>query len=231
MGSVFTVSQLLALRPHGRQVSGPFKPEHASLAGTYFSLWRRYQLDLARGPDMRGEPAPQVVWKYDITTSNKKFKKRWVQTHGTTLGLSQIKRKEVHVRSVRVVVLENHIRSLQKLLSAIDRLRVKLTSLISSEPVWPGRVPASAPGNFRTGKTHAAPSTKKYQRGLAAKVQAVGPDNYLRVIGGLTYSIKSTSKPPPKGRDKYWYFYRKNRRWHASEHHPYGDEPYYAVIA
>jgi len=182
---------------------------------------------LKEGPVERSEPPPKVVFRYNPRISNKKFKKAWIKTHTSFSGLANARKVKVLVKSAHVVFLEKHVKSLYKLSNAIDRIRLKVTSITLQADFRPGRLPVSLAEKVGAVKKH----SPKYGRPLAAKVQVVNQDPYLRVIGGLTYSIKSTTVPPPKGKDKYWYFYRKRRRWHASEHHPYGDEPYYAVMA
>jgi len=43
-------------------------------------------------------------------------------------------------------------------------------------------------------------------------------------VGGLRITDLYFTSPPPLHWKRYWYFYRTNGRWRASEHHPYGDE-------
>jgi len=225
MGSVYTASQLLTLRPvraplPSSRVASPAKQ------ATYFHIFRKYQSLLAGGPTLRREPEPKRILKYDYVLSNKEYKRRWVQTHGTSAGLKGQPRHEVFVTTIRINWIEywfRQVAKLERLLAKLSGSQTYVASVARATKVWSdvkspcaGQKPVYVPPHKRR--------AEKQESKLATKLQVVGDERFFRVIGGMTYTYDAY-KPPPNPRwTKYWYFYRKHGRWRPSEHHPYGDE-------
>jgi len=227
MGPVYTASQLLALRPLLGDYQGAIPGSVGGRLQFYYALWRRFQeLDVPGARWFNHEPTYTIL-RYSYVLPNKEFKRRWVKTHGTSAGLKDLPRHSQTMLDVRGKSFVHYLQRLRSFVSGLDRhqtQRCLQTAKASKEAIVPKKWERSR-GRKRPGK--------RYREGqlITAKIQTVSEsEKFLRVIGGLTYSIKSMNTPPPKGKEKYWYFYRKNRGyWHASEHHPYGDEYTYAL--
>jgi len=230
---IYTASQLLALRPpYKGQVSGPITPALAlsPLGATYFSLWRKYNRLIKDGPKrglLQNKPLYREVMRFSFAESNKAFRRRYIRTYGTLKGINSLPRFPVKELSVRVQFLERYFKEAENLLILLDRLRSRFRT-----PVQRSQFAKTTHvfGKDRKGKTSRveALSKPKYKDGAVARVHSDSHGRrYATVAGGLTYSLDENFKPPPKGKDKYWYFYRTRGRWKASEHHPYGDEYMY----
>lgn len=219
MPSVYTVDQLLALRPVKR-------PDDISLSDqgkTYLALWRKYHQMLNSEP-RRCAPDSQIVMRFELGTPNNLFRKRYVAIHGTTAGLKDLPRYPLRIFSVRVKFLEDHFRSCERMRRLLSKVYFRLPSSTARKEYLP--VPVVSSG-FSVSKPFSG------KKPVAAKLIRAGRETYLNVLGGKSYTVGRYGnyddtwmyRPPPvKDWSKYWYFYRKRGRWNVSEHHPYGDE-------
>jgi hypothetical protein len=221
MPSVYTISQLLALRPIEKSDSIPLSDQ----GKTYLALWRRYHQMLTSEP-RRMAPDSQIVYRFELGTPNKLFRKRYIARYGTTAGLKDLPRYPLRIFSVRVKFLEEHFRSIERMRTLLMKVFNRLPRLRLRAEYLPPPVTSSG---FRLRKTFG-------QKPVAAKITRSGRETFLNVLGGKSYTLGTegafspswyTRPPPVKDWSKYWYFYRKRGRWRVSEHHPYGDEDLY----
>jgi len=220
---IYTVSQLLALRPlvSVSPLQGTTKVSNDFIH--YTNVLRSYNRLVRDGPksvDQSPYP-PKIVYKYDYVLSNKEFKRRWVKSHGTSSGLKDLKRMRVTVFSIRVAPLERFflkLRRLEKLVNKLGRRIGKSTGNYSSF------VPKSEPNLVSKSSKVSAVRPRKKSRAVARVTQARNGLLNTNVIGGKSVDFDPL-KPPPKAEwKKYSYFYRTRGYWKPSVHHPYGDE-------
>jgi len=230
MGSVYTVSQLLALRNKiPLNLPLPEEEETASKCrlGSYFALWRKYMDLLTEGPQSTGQQYPViVVYKYDFLLSNKEFKRQWVKSHGTSAGLKDLPRRKVNLRSIRVKYLEDYFKTITRLETRLQNLYRKIHSYESP----PKRtVVSEIRGVVKPSKyvpPHKRPTKKERRKAFRVTPISHGGSAAVNmtIVGGTSVFFKADEPPVRKDWTKYWYFYRKHGRWRPSEHHPYGDE-------
>jgi hypothetical protein len=228
MGTVYTVTELLALRGSNAAKYKPFigleKHEKSNLVVTYLAMFRKYTKLLTDGPEAfrnQYRSDSRIVLKYDFALSNKEFKRRWVKSHGTSAGLKDQRRIPVRVFSLRVRFLEEYFRAVKRVEKSLSRL----LNRIGFRPYQDVAVKPPSKLVSPVGKSK-NPPFKRDRRAVKLSVHSGphGQESYFRVIGGLTYVYKPYEPPPEPRWKKYWYYFRKRGSWRPSEHHPYGDE-------
>jgi hypothetical protein len=239
---VYSISELTALRPERRSLSGPVTPglSLTRRGSLYFHLWNKYLDHVSSTP--KPVRLPSVKRKfYDLYLSNRKYIKDYVREHGHYPRFKP--EKEIVVPSAHVVFLEGHVRAGKALLRKIDNLRRKLfphpppsggrpVASNRSSTLNPKRVQAERGGNGpRQPPANPAGHTlrcaepsfggSKLGKTLVGVTRRTGNDGFIAVLGGQTF----TSTPANRATHaKYWYFLRKRGFWRFSQHHPIGDE-------
>jgi len=213
----------MALRPLSGDYSGEIPKSVGGRLQLYYAYWRRY-LELDTREKWLSHHPTVTIYRYSYQLPNKEFKRRWVKSHGTTAGLKDQPRHRLEMLDVRGKHFVHYLRRIRIFLMGLDRHKAQRV-LMTRKAV---RKYSAPPRVIR--------EKKALQRARlpTMKVGLVHPDPdgeyYLRLLGGLTYSLESRTVPPPRGRDKYWYFYRLKGEWRPSEHHPYGDEAVFCRV-
>jgi len=238
-----------------REVLG-LKESHANVPRyvySYLELNRvRYlSKDVKKATSLYGKVLPKDilrpkltgVWttRYSPNITNRHFKKKWYEEHGSMRGLP---RPTLRVYTIRpgpgpLVKLEKKRRQqVSGWATAQEHKRVQRGKmpLGAIGPLAPYRAPGVAiyvPPFRRTGKTELARS-KAATKAAADRVRQKYPDIRPTYVGRMTiddkrvyasyFGGKTITVPLAPHHKKYWYFKRKRGVAHFSTHHPYGDE-------
>jgi hypothetical protein len=227
MGStIYSLEKLLALRHSVASPESLRDSPNRQRFGSYLASFARYQKLVCDGPDRTmGEYPWTIVYKYDPLLSNKQFKHRWVQTHGTTAGLKDLHRVRVNVRSIRVKYLEVYFKRLARLELSLARQCARLRKETRFVEVKLPLPLVRNLMNIKPGAWRKCQDNKRVVQGHAYRITKHDDGNEsFNTLGG-TVKFRDPRAPPPEGKwPKYWYFYRRRGIWSPSEHHPYGDE-------
>jgi len=228
MGFQYSVSELLAVRQrlNKPRIVGPVQPDlgDRKVASTFLETWEEVNFAIRNPHYTMSTGHARSLYKRKLVfqegVSNNAFKRRWYRSGGTATALKQLPKHEVLVFDEKR--LERfHRNDLERKFKKLDWLYSKLIwsskrkDLIGILKAQKALEKAQGPV-----KRHKPPKGR-FNYGAAHFVQSKYGD-YISVHGGMTYTFHG---PPPKGKwPKYWYFYRKNREWKYSTHHPIGDE-------
>jgi hypothetical protein len=237
----YSIKELLSLRSRAKLPEGPLA--FTNDVKSYFRLFNRINRlsNEALLPKLEKAVAnSRTVWRYSPWIPNKEFKREWVKTHDTTVGLSDLPRHPFKMLSAVVyTIAEKRTRLVLRLCRVLDRKRINLWGK-PPQAEFPRKLPTRVPpvGPLPEGARTTYPRYRclKWSKGGSTRpmkkdrnpsiipsgsIYQRGHDTYLSYAGGQTrvYNDPIVSEDPQANK-RLAYYYRKNRVVYNSVHNP-----------